>query len=192
MKFTYNKNHSYTGIQMLATLPHRKDRATCLLEFFWKEGRIGWLVKFLWNNGQFHDNLHLTADVVFIASSPLSQYHIDLLSDGNPSHLGIPKKNKHFLIPSIQDADNMSEDWRVAEMWLYLSRKEVKSTTLVKLPLHQNRWGNTSNMQKHLLTQHAITLQQCHAFSSLRTACSCKRKHFAWCRKLTLISSRLC
>lgn len=98
----YNKNHSYTGIQMLATLPHRKDRATCLLEFFWKEGRIGWLVKFLWNNGQFHDNLHVTADVVFIASSPLSQYHIDLLSDGNPSHLGIPKKKNISWFPQFR------------------------------------------------------------------------------------------
>ena len=32
-----------------------------------------------------------------------------------------------------------------------------------------SKGGNTTNMQKHLSTQHAITLQECHVFDALRS-----------------------
>lgn len=38
-------------------------------------------------------------------------------------------KKKQFLTSLIQDADNMSEDWGIAEMWLYLSCKDNTFTT---------------------------------------------------------------
>src|SRR4029434_4911824 len=53
----------------------------------------------------------------------------------------------------------------------YISR-EIMTTwplAMVAKRLFRQRGGNTTDMQKHLSTQHAITLKECHVFDALRS-----------------------
>src|SRR4029434_10914112 len=59
---------------------------------------------------------------------------------------------------------------RRSKVWLYFTRKDDHRATCNACKKSiSSKGGNTNNMQKHLSTQHAITLQACHVFDALRS-----------------------
>lgn len=64
----------------------------------------------------------------------------------------------------------MASRQRRSKVWLYFTRKDDHRATCNACKTSiSSKGGNTTNMQKHLSTQHAITLQECHVFDALRT-----------------------
>src|SRR4029434_3789019 len=58
---------------------------------------------------------------------------------------------------------NMASRQRHSKVWLYFTRIDDHRATCNACKMSiSSKGGNTTNMQKHLSTQHAITLQECH------------------------------
>src|SRR4029434_9238184 len=63
----------------------------------------------------------------------------------------------------------MASRQRRLKVWLYSTRKDDhRATSIACKTSILSTGGNSTNMQKHLSTQHAITLQKCHIFDALR------------------------
>lgn len=67
-----------------------------------------------------------------------------------------------------QNAANISARQKRPEVWLCSTRIDdiVATCNTCKAPV-SSKEQNTSNLQKYLLTQHAITLRQCQIFDNL-------------------------
>src|SRR4029434_2947838 len=64
----------------------------------------------------------------------------------------------------------MASRQRRLKVWLYSTRKDDhRATSIACKTSILSTGGNSTNMQKHLSTQHAITLQECHVFDSIRS-----------------------
>src|SRR4029434_8181001 len=64
----------------------------------------------------------------------------------------------------------MASRQRCSKVWLYFTQKDDHRATCNACKTSLSSKGrNTTNMQKHLSTQHAITLQKCHVFDALRS-----------------------
>lgn len=65
-------------------------------------------------------------------------------------------------------AANMSSRQKRSKVWLYFTRKDTNAVICNSCKsLMSAKGGTTSNMQKHLATQHAIHLQDCRVFDTL-------------------------
>src|SRR4029434_1877963 len=64
----------------------------------------------------------------------------------------------------------MASRQRRSKVWLYFMRKDDhKATCNACKTSISTKGGNTTNKWKHLSTQYAITLQECHVFDALRS-----------------------
>ena len=72
----------------------------------------------------------------------------------------------------VQTAANMAPPRKKrAKAWLYFTRKDDNIATCNSCKVSiSSKGGTTTNMQKHLATQHGIHLQECHVFDTLRSS----------------------
>src|SRR4029434_7735547 len=64
----------------------------------------------------------------------------------------------------------MASRQRRLKVWLYSTRKDDhRATSIACKTSILSTGGNSTNMQKHLSTQQAITLQECHVFDSIQS-----------------------
>ena len=72
----------------------------------------------------------------------------------------------------VQTAANMAPPRKKrAKAWLYFTRKDDNIATCNSCQVSiSSKGGTTTNMQKHLATQHGIHLQECHVFDTLRSS----------------------
>src|SRR4029434_2229078 len=64
----------------------------------------------------------------------------------------------------------MASRQRRSKVRLYFTRKDDQRATCTACKTSiSSKGGNTTNMQKHLSTQHSITLQESHVFDALRS-----------------------
>src|SRR4029434_9889347 len=70
----------------------------------------------------------------------------------------------------VYTAAKMASRQRHSKVWLYFTRTDDHRATCSACKTSiSSKGGNTTNMQKHLSTQHAITLQECLVFDALRS-----------------------
>ena len=72
----------------------------------------------------------------------------------------------------VQTAANMAPPrMKRSKAWLYFTRKDDNIATCNSCKVSiSSKGGTTTNMQKHLATQHGIHLQECHVFDTLRSS----------------------
>jgi len=63
-----------------------------------------------------------------------------------------------------QNVSNMAARQKRCKVWLYFTKKDNNRASCNTC---RAKGGNTSNMQKHLTTQHVITLHKCKVFDTL-------------------------
>ena len=67
-----------------------------------------------------------------------------------------------------QNVSNMASRQKRSKVWLYFTKKDkTRASCNACRAVITSKGGNTSNMLKHLTTQHAITLYECKVFDTL-------------------------
>src|SRR4029434_8709438 len=82
---------------------------------------------------------------------------------------------------------NMASRQRHSKVWLYFTRTDDHRATCSACKTSiSSKGGNTNNMQKHLSTQHAITLQECLVFERYGVKITLMNLNQATAARLTL------
>ena len=71
----------------------------------------------------------------------------------------------------LQTAANMATRQKRSKVWLYFTRQNDNNATCNACKKSiSSKGGNTTNMKKHLNTQHGLKLQECHVFDACSSA----------------------
>ena len=93
----------------------------------------------------------------------------------------------------IQTPANMATRQKRSKVWLYFTRKNYNNATCNACKKSiSSKGGNTTNMKKHLNTQHGMKLQECHVFDACSSAANVSALSLTFQGKLLKVITTTC